>query len=147
MFLPPGVTAQWQNEGTHPVRLLEATFASRDVQSQPDGVLLYPVISDGSTSNPEDPVVMTVVELTLHPEGALPVTSIPGLVMLKVESGRLMAIDVDASGTHRPAGELGQATQFLGSFPPSRIFRSGNDEAVQLLVVMIGEASPLGTNG
>jgi hypothetical protein len=144
MFLLPGVNAQWQNDGEHPVRLLEATFASRDVQAQPAGILLYPVISDGSTSHLKGPIVMTVMEFTLRPEGVLPAASIPGLVMLKVESGRLMAVDVDPAGTPRPAGELGQATQFLGSFPPGRRFRSSNDEPVRLLVVTIGEASPLG---
>jgi hypothetical protein len=39
--------------------------------------------------------------------------------------------------------ELGQATLFLGSFPPGRVFRSGNDEPVRLLLVTIADANPL----
>lgn len=144
MFIPSGVTSQWQNDGAYPVRLLEATFASRDVQPQPAGVLQYPVISDGPTSKPAGPVVMTVIELTLHPEGALLATSVPGLAMLKVESGRLVAIDVDGYGNPLAPVELGQATRFLGSFPPGRVFRSGNDEPVRLLLVTIADANPLG---
>jgi hypothetical protein len=65
--------------------------------------------------------------------------------MLKVESGRLVAIDVDGYGNPLPPAELGQATRFLGSFPPGRIFRSGNDEPVRLLLVTIADANPLGT--
>lgn len=145
MFIRSGVTSLWRNEGSHPVRLLEATFASRDVQPQPSGVLAYPVISDGPLAKPDQPVVMTVFEITLHPEGELLATSVPGLAMLKVESGRLVAIDVDGYGNPLPPAELGQATRFLGSFPPGRIFRSGNDEPVSLLLVTIADANPLGT--
>jgi hypothetical protein len=144
MFIPAGVTSQWQNDGASPVRLLEATFASRDVQSQPAGVLQYPVISDGPTAKPDGPVVMTVIELTLLPEGALLATNVPGLAMLKVESGRLVAIDVDGYGTPLTPVELGQATRFLGSFPPGRVFRTGNDEPVRLLLVTVADANPLG---
>jgi len=144
MFIPAGVISQWQNNGTYPVRILEATFASRDVQPQPAGVLHYPVISDGPATKPNGPVVMTVIELTLHPEGTLLATSVPGLAMLKVESGRLVAIDVDGFGNPLAPVELGQATRFLSSFPPGRVFRSGNDEPVQLLLVTIADANPLG---
>jgi hypothetical protein len=145
MFIPSGVTSRWRNEGSHPVRLLEATFASRDVQPQPAGVLHYPVISDGPTTRPDRPVVMTVIEVTLHPEGSLPAASVPGLAMLKVESGRLVAIDVDGYGNPLPPSELGHATRTLGAFPPGRVFRSGNDEPVRLLLVTIADANPLGT--
>jgi hypothetical protein len=145
MFTPEGVTSLWRNEGTHPARILEAAYASRDVQPQATGVLHYPVISDGPTTKPDRPVVMTLIEITLHPEGALPAASVPGLAMLKVESGRLVAIDVDGLGNPLPPVELGQATRFLGSFPPGRVFRSGNDEPVRLLLVTIADANPLGT--
>jgi hypothetical protein len=142
-FIPAGVTSLWRNEGAHPVRLLEATFASRDVQPQPAGILHYPVISDGQHASPDRPVIMTVIEIALHPEGELPVESVPGLAMLKVEAGRLVAIDIDDLGNPLPPVVLGQASRFLGSFPPGRVFRSGNHEPVRLLLVTIADANPL----
>ncbi len=123
MFIPPGVISQWQNHEAYPVRVLEATFASRDVQPQPAGVLHYPVISDGPMSKPNGPVVMTVIGLTLHPEGALLATSVPDLAMLKVESGRLVAVDVDGYGNPlapvaaRPSDPLPEFVPAQSSLP------------------------------
>lgn len=145
LFVPSGVAAQWRNDGSHPVRILEATFASRDVRPQPPGVLRFPVISDPSNASLNAPLVMRVIEVTLHPEGALPADLIPGLIMIKVESGRLVAVDVDSHGNQLPPVQLGQATRFLGSFPPGRVFRSGNSEPVQLLLVTLADANLLGT--
>ena len=148
MFAQSGVTSLWRNDGSYPVRLLEATFASRDYRRQPagSGVLNYSVISDWPNATPDHPVVMSVIEVMLHPEGALPAETVPGLALLKVESGRLVAIDVDGVGNPLPPVELGQATRYLGSFPPGRVFRSGNDEPVKLLLVTIKDANPLGTD-
>jgi hypothetical protein len=142
MFAPAGVTSLWRNDGAHPVRILEATFASREVQPQPAGVLNYRVIDEWPYAKPDHPVVMSVIEVTLHPEGSLPADSVPGLTMLKVESGRLVAIDGDPTS---PV-ELGQATRFLRSFPPGRVFRSGDEKPVRLLLVTIQDANPLGTD-
>jgi hypothetical protein len=144
MFVPEDVTSLWRNDGAHPVRILEATFASREIQPQPAGVLNYQVISEWPYAKPDHPIIMNVIEVTLHPEGSLPIERVPGLAMLKVESGRLVAIDVDDAGNSLPPLELGQATRFLGSFPPGRVFRSGNDEPVKLLLVTILDANPLG---
>jgi hypothetical protein len=143
MFVPAGVTSSWRNAGTQPVRILEATFATREIQPQPAGVLHYSVISDWPTPKPDRPVVMRVIEATLQPDAILTATSDPGLAMLKVESGRLVAIDVDELGSPRPPAELGQATRSLDSFPPGRVFRSGNDEPVTLLLVTIADVNPL----
>jgi hypothetical protein len=142
MFAPAGVTSLWRNDGAHPVRILEATFASREVQPQPAGVLNYRIIDEWPYAKPNHPVVMSVIEVTLHPEGSLSADAVPGLTMLKVESGRLVAIDGDPL---RPV-ELGQATRFLRSFPPGRVFHSGDEKPVRLLLVTIQDADPLGTD-
>ena len=135
----------WRNEGTLPVRIMEANFSPRDFDPRPDDVLHYQVISEWPFATPDHAIVMTVIEVTLHPEGSLTADTVPGLAMLKVESGRLVAVDVDGEGNPLPPVELGQATRFLNSFPPGRVFRSGNDEPVSLLLVTITDANVLGT--
>jgi hypothetical protein len=145
-YVEGGVGSLWRNDGDFPVRVMEAAITSRDSTQTAPGVLAYDVISDYSYPKPDRPVVMSVIEITLHPEGMLTADTIPGLAMLKVESGRLVAIDVDGLGNPLPPVELGQATRFLNSFPPGRVFRSGNVEPVKLLLVTIRDANPLGPN-
>lgn len=145
-YVEEGVGSLWRNDGDFPVRVMEAAITSRDTPQTAPGVLAYDVISDYSYPKPDRPVVMSVISITLHPEGTLTAAAIPGLAMLKVEAGRLVAIDVDGMGNPQPPVGLGQATRFLQSFPPGRVFRSGNDEPVKLLVVTIQDANPLGPN-
>jgi hypothetical protein len=144
MFVPADGTSLWRNDGDHPVRILEATFARREVQPQPAGVLNYGVIDEWPYATPDLPVIMSVIKITLHPEGALPADAVPGMAMLKPEAGRLVAIDIDGAGNPLPPIGVTQATRFLGSFPPGRVFRSGNNEPVTLLLVTIQDANPLG---
>lgn len=144
MFVPADDTSLWRNDGDHPVRILEATFAPREVQPQPAGVLNYRVIDEWPYATPDLPVIMSVIKITLHPDGALPADAVPGMAMLKPEAGRLVAIDVDGAGNPLPPIGVTQATRFLGSFPPGRVFRSGNNAPVTLLLVTIQDANPLG---
>lgn len=146
-FTQSGVTSRWRNDGTAPVRVMEATFASRDLDPPAEGGLVYQVIDEWPYQNPDHPLLVSVIAITLHPEGALSAETIPGLAMLKVESGRLAAIDVDGLGNPLPPILLGQGTRFLNSFPPGRTFRSGNDEPVRLLLVTITDANPLAPGG
>lgn len=86
---------------------------------------------------------VTSYQITLLPEGRLRVDSVPGLEMLKVESGRLVAVDVDSDGNPSPPVSLGQGTRPLGSFPPGRVFRSANDQPVKLILVTFANTNPL----
>jgi hypothetical protein len=121
---------------------LEAKFQALLVGFPPDGALNYTVIVEEFIPTPSRPVVMSVYQITLLPEARLRVDSVPGLEMLKVEAGRLVAVDVDADGNPLPPGPLGQGTGSLGSFPPGRVFRSANDRPVTLILVTFANTNP-----
>nr|MBA3451359.1 hypothetical protein [Chloroflexia bacterium] len=94
-FAPSGVVSQWQNTAATPLRILEAKFRTVILRSLRGGVLGYTVVVEDAIPTPEHPVVMTVFQITLQPEAVLTADTISGLEMLKVESGRLVAVDVD----------------------------------------------------
>lgn len=147
-FAPSGVTSLWRNDGAIPVRVLEAKIRGGDKLSFPDsGVLNYTVIDEYPFARPDHPIVMTVFQITLEPGVDLAADAIPGLEMLKVEAGRLVAIDVDEEGRPLSPVVLGQATRALLALPPGRVFRSGNDEPVSLLLVTIAGRNPLTASG
>ena len=141
---PSGITSLWRNEGTVPVRILEAKVKRNDVSARGDGVLNYTVVSESPFVRPDHPITVTVVQVTLHPGAELVADAVPGLEMMKVEAGRLVAVDVDGAGNPLPPVVVGEATRLHRSFLPGRVFRSGNDEPVSLLLVTIGDANPLG---
>jgi hypothetical protein len=145
-FAPSGVTSLWRNDGTEPVRVLESFIGYWDAPPSVAGVLRYTVVEDDFAGS-DSPVEITVFQATLQPGADLPADAVTGMQMLKVESGRLVAVDVDGDGNLLPPVELGQATHFLNSFPPGRVFRSGNDEPVSLLLVTVTDANPLGPSG
>lgn len=142
-YSPSGVSALWRNDGDTPVRILEARIRKGDVAVLGDGVLHYTVISESPIARPEFPIVMSVYQVTLKPGADLVASTVPGLEMLKVEQGRLVAVDIDGVGSSSAPVNLGQATRLLESFPPGRVFRSGNGEPVSLLLVTISGDSPL----
>jgi hypothetical protein len=146
-FVPLGVTSLWRNDGDTPVRVLEAKVRIGATYLGHSGVLNYSVISEWPFTRPDHPIVMTVFQMTLEPDIDLAADAIPGLLMLKVEAGRLVAVDVDDDGNLLPSVELGQATRYLGSFPPGRVFRGGNDEPVSVLLVTIAGRNPLTASG
>jgi hypothetical protein len=147
-FAPSGVTSLWRNDGATPVRVLEAKIDRGDRAFPVSrGVLNYTVVDEYPIARPDHPAVMTVFQITLEPGVDLAADAIPGLEMLKVEGGRLVAIDVDEEGRPLPSVVLGQATRALLSFPPGRVFRSGNGEPVTLLLVTIGGRNPLAVSG
>lgn len=146
-FSPAGITVLWRNNGAIPVRILEAKIKRGDVGARGDGVLAYTVVSESPFPKPDHPIVMTVVQVTLQPGTNLVADRVPGLEMLKVESGRLVAVDVDGQGHRLPPVMVGEATKSLRSFPPGRVFRSGDDQPVSLLLVTIANANPLGVGG
>ncbi|MDQ3227375.1 MAG: hypothetical protein M3Q50_12175 [Chloroflexota bacterium] len=130
-FAPNGVVSLWRNAGAIPVRLLEAKIRTNLTAFPGRGVLNY-VVVEQSIPTPTRPVIMNVFQITLQPEAVLTADTISGLEMLKVEAGRLVAIDVDREGNALPPKLLGQGTRQLDSFPPGRAFRSGNDEPVTI---------------
>jgi hypothetical protein len=147
-FAPSGVTSLWRNDGATPVRVLEAKI-NRGDRAFPvsRGVLNYTVVDQYPIARPDHPVVMTVFQITLEPGVDLVADAIPGLEMLKVEGGRLVAVDVDEAGHSLPPVVLGQATRALLSFPPGRVFRSGNDQPVSILLVTFTDRNPLRSSG
>lgn len=147
-FAPSGVTSLWRNDGAIPVRVLEAKFIRGDRFSPAAaGVLSYTVVNESPMARPDHPIVMTVFQITLQPGADLTADAIPGLEMLKVEGGRLVAVDVDEAGRSLPPVVLGQATRALLSFPPGRVFRSGNDQPVTILLVTFADRNPLRSSG
>jgi hypothetical protein len=147
-FAPSGVTSLWRNDGSAPVRVFEAKINSGDrAFPTAPGVLNYTVVDEYPIARPDQPIVMTVFQITLKPGVDLVVDAIPGLEMLKVERGRLVAIDVDEEGHPLPPVVLGQATRGLLALPPGRVFRSGNVEPVTLLLVTISGHNPLAVSG
>lgn len=142
-YTPTGVVSVWRNTGTEVVRILEAKIRTPLVGFPPEGTLNYTVIMEEFIPTPSRPAVMNVYQITLLPEGRLRVDSVPGLEMLKVESGRLVAVDVDSDGNPSPPVSLGQGTRPLGSFPPGRVFRSANDQPVKLILVTFANTNPL----
>jgi hypothetical protein len=146
-FAPFGVTSLWRNTSTVPVRIVEAKVERGDVSVSGDGVLNYTVIGESPFAKPDHPIAMTVFEVTLQPGADLSASTIPGLEMLKVEAGRLVAVDVDGDGNPTPPTLVGDATRVLRSIAPGRVFRSGNDQPVSLLLVTITDAHPLGAGG
>jgi hypothetical protein len=146
-FAPFGVTSLWRNTGNIPVRIVEAKIKRDDVSISGDGVLNYTVIGESTFAKPDHPIVMTVFQVTLQPGAELSAGTFRGLEMLKVEAGRLVAVDVDGDGNATPPILVGDATRRLDSFPPGRVFRGGNDQPVSLLLVTIADAHPLGAGG
>ena len=142
-----GITLQWRITGTIPVRILEATVKRGGVSAFGDGILNYSVISESSFAKPGYPIAITVRQITLQPGAELAASAVPGLEMLKVESGRLVAVDIDGDDVPLPPMLVGDATRVLSSFPPGRVFRSGTDRPVSLLLVTIRDAHPLGAGG
>ena len=104
-FAPSGTISTWRNTGTVPVRILEAKIKKGDVAARGDGVLNYTVIGGSPLVSPDRPIEMTVFQVTLQPGADLAADSIPGLDMLKVEAGRLVAVDVDGEGHPLPPVE------------------------------------------
>lgn len=145
-FAPSGVTSLWRNNGTEPVRILELLIGYWDARPSVAGVLRYTVIDEG-IARPDGPLEMAIFQLTLQPGADLSADAVSGLEMLKVEAGRLVAVDIDSEGNPAPPIIEGWATQEFKSFPPGRVFRSGNDEPVSLLLVTITDANPLGRSG
>jgi hypothetical protein len=146
-FAPFGVTSLWRNTGTVPVRIVEAKVKRNDVATSAEGVLDYSVIAESPFAKPDHPIVMTVRQVTLQPGAELSASTVPGLEMLKVEAGRLVMVNVDGDGHATAPILLSDATRLLGSFPAGRVFRSGNDQPVSLLLVTIADAHPLGAGG
>jgi len=146
-FTPLGITVQWWNSGTVPVRILEAKVKRGDVPAAGDGILDYSVISESPFAKPGYPIAMTVLQVRLQPGAELAASAVPGLEMLKVEAGRLVAIDVDSEATRLPPKLVGDATRVLRSFPPGRVFRNSTDHPVSLLLVTIRDAHPLRADG
>jgi hypothetical protein len=140
---PTGVVSIWRNGGTEVVRLLEAKIRTPIVGFPPAGALNYTVIMQEFIPTPSRPVVVSVHQITLQPEGRLRVEAVPGLEMLKVEAGRLVAVDVDNEGNPLPSVSLGQGTRVLGSFPPGRVFRGANDQPVTVILVTFANTNPL----
>lgn len=146
-FAPSGVVSLWQNADVDVVRILEASIRTTLVGFAPKGALNYTVVSEEAIPRPDRPLVMNVFQITMQPEAALPSDTISGLEMLKVESGRLVAIDIDEEGNAFPPVSLGQGTRLLGSFPPGRVFRSANDQPVTVMLVTIANTNPLRPGG
>jgi hypothetical protein len=146
-FTPFGITVHWRNSGNMPVRILEAKVKRGDVPAGGDGILNYGVITESPFAKPGYPIAMSVLRVTLQPGAELGASDVPGLEMLKVEAGRLAAIDVDGEGAPLPPTLVGDATRVLRSFPPGRVFRNSTDQPVSLLLVTIRDAHPLGASG
>ena len=138
--LPLGVTSLWRNTGATPVRILDASIKGRESAPPVAGVLNYTVTSEFPFARPDHPIVMTVFRVTLQPGAELSASDVPGLEMLNVEAGRLIAVDAGDDGSPLPPIVVGEATRLLGSFPPDRVFRSANDEPVSLLIVTIANS-------
>jgi hypothetical protein len=146
-FGPSGVTTLWRNTGATPVRILDARIKKRESAPPVEGVLNYTVVSEFPFPRPDHPIAVNVFRLTLQPGAELSASDVPGLEMLNVEAGRLVAVDAGDDGSPLPPIVVGEATRLLGSFLPDRVFRSSNDEPVSLLLVTIGDADLLGRSG
>jgi hypothetical protein len=141
-FAPSGVVMQWRNSGTVSVSMIAAgiTTSGTGWGSIPADIAYDEVVAEYRFQAPTLPLAMSVHRLTLQPGETMGVDAVPGLEMLWVESGNLVALD--RAGAETPAAPFAfdKGTREGGNLRSGRVFQSGDGEAVTLLVMTLTPA-------
>jgi hypothetical protein len=143
-FAPAGVISVWRNTGADPVRVLDAAMTTPSTSlgwasSSQNGVNAGSLVEEAQFTKPHTPIALILSRVTLQPGETLAADAFPGLEMLWVESGTMVAVDTTSSGTAPPfAFDKGSKRQ--GSFRPGRIFRSADNQPVTMLVMTLTPA-------
>jgi hypothetical protein len=90
---------------------------------------------------PTPPVTVTVRRMTLTGEETLAVDAVPGLEMLRVETGQLVAVDPAPPGTIAAPYAFEKGTAAQSNFRPGRVFRSADGAPATLLLMTITPAA------
>jgi hypothetical protein len=141
-FTPAGVSTHWRNDGTTPVSVLQAGIMTSglDWQASLTGRTYEELLGEYGSVPFHAPVVMTVSRVTLSGGETLAVDATPGLEMLTVETGNLVAIDAAGSGKTITPFAFDKGTASQGNFRPGRVFRGADGTPVTLLLMTITPA-------
>jgi hypothetical protein len=141
-FTPTGVATHWRNEGATPVSVLETGVMTSglDWETTLAGRSYEEIIGEYGSVLLHPPVQMTVRRVTLSRDATLAVDATPGLEMLSVEAGNLVAVDAAAPGTPATPFAFDDGTVMQGNFRPGRVFRSADGAPVTLLLMTITQA-------
>ena len=136
---PAGVSTRWRNGGTTPTSILQAGIMTTglDWQATVAGRSYQELLGEYESLPFHAPVEMTLRLVTLSHDASLAVDAVPGLEMLAVASGNLVAIDATAQGTAAAPFAFDKGTATQGNFRPGRVFRSAAGEPVTLLLLTI----------
>jgi quercetin dioxygenase-like cupin family protein len=140
-FAPSGVVTHWRNDGTTPVSVLDAAMASYTSGwfTTAPGITYDEILGEYFYVPPKPPFDIAVRRITLPPGTTLAVDATPGLEMLQVESGSLIALD-PVPGTTAPPFAFDAGTMENRNFRPGRVFRSADNSPVTMLVMTIAPA-------
>jgi len=143
-FAPTGVTSQWSNHGKDPASVLDAGITTSGTglgwsSSSLNGVESGSLVEEAQFSQRHNAITMTVSRLTLQPGKTLAADALPGIEMLWVDSGNMVAVDATSAGTAAPFA-FDKGSKLQGSFRPGRVFRSADNSPVTLLVMTITPA-------
>jgi hypothetical protein len=141
-FAPSGVASDWRNNGTIPVSVLDAgitTTGSGWADTFRSGISVASLVEEAQFSQRHDAITMTVSRLTLQPGKTLAADALPGIEMLWVDSGNMVAVDATSAGTAAPFA-FDKGSKLQGSFRPGRVFRSADNSPVTMLVMTITPA-------
>ena len=151
-FTATGVLSQWRNEGLEPVSVLfvEIAVVGYDTHTiLPVGVTRTPLIEQRTMTEPNDPMIVTVRQVTLPSRATLPLDAVPGLQLLYIVSGQLAAHDPpDTSDPVNPlmlsqeltGHRLSKGTAAMGTFRRDRVISNPATESTTLLLMTITAA-------
>jgi hypothetical protein len=141
-FAASGIVAQWRNTGTVPVSVIDAgiTTSGTGWGRIPGAVTYEQLVAEYQFKAQALPLAMTVHRVTLKPGENLATDTIPGLEMLWVESGNLVALDHTEAETSVAPFAFDKGTKEAGNLRTGRVFQSADDKPVTLLVMTITPA-------